>query len=252
MDVGPLPRRSVEDEARPARPSAPEHTASPVPAADPTAGSGSVLPGRVPVRPDSRLRRAADLVGAALLLMVAAPLLVVGAGAVWLAAGRPIFFAHRRVGKGGRPFRCWKLRTMERGAEERLREDPELRRRHRESDFKLPEDDDPRVIPGTEWLRRSHLDELPQLVNVVRGEMSLVGPRPVVREELECYGEEWRTLLSVRPGLAGAWTAEGPRRPPYPERARLELEYVRRAGFVTDVVLLVRNLLALVRRRAGG
>lgn len=243
MDVGPLPRRRREGDGPPPWPA---------PAAGERDEGGGVLPGPVPSDREPRLRRAWDLVGATVLLVVTLPLLAVGMLVVALRAGRPIFFAHRRIGKGGRPFRCWKLRTMEPGAEDRLREDPDLRRRHREGGFKLPAGDDPRVVPGTVWLRRSHVDELPQLLNVLRGEMSLVGPRPVVREELACYGDGWRILLSRRPGLMGAWTAEGPRRPDYPERARLELEYVRRAGFGTDLRILARTLLAPFRRRAGG
>ena len=196
------------------------------------------------------LRRGLDVLGATVLLVVASPLLAVGAAAVWVVSGRPILFGHRRVGKGGRPFRCWKLRTMEPGAEERLERDRELKRRYVENGFKLPHDQDPRVLAGTGWLRRSHVDELPQLLNVIRGDMSLVGPRPLVEEELGLYGEERDLLLSRRPGLAGAWTARRDR-PPYPERARLELEYVRNGGLGTDVGILVRTALAVVGRWVG-
>lgn len=211
-----------------------------------------IVPGPVSAARGSAVRRAVDVIGALGLLVLTFPVLVVGAVRVWWVAGRPVFFAHRRVGRGGAPFWCWKLRTMETGAEERLRRDRELRRRHRDKGFKLPEGEDPRVVPGTEWLRRSHIDELPQLVNVLRGEMSLIGPRPLVREELALYGDEWRILVSRRPGLVGAWTSLGSERPPYPERAELELDYVRRAGLWTDVRIVVRTLTAPFRRRVGG
>lgn len=195
-------------------------------------------------------RRALDVLAATILLVATAPLLVVGAATVWVASGRPILFGHRRVGKGGRPFRCWKLRTMEAGAEERLERDHELKRRYVENGFKLPHDQDPRVLSGTGWLRRTHVDELPQLLNVLRGDMSLVGPRPLVEEELALYGEGRDLLLSRRPGLAGAWTARVDR-PPYPQRARLELEYVRNADLRTDAGILLRTMLAVLRRWTG-
>jgi lipopolysaccharide/colanic/teichoic acid biosynthesis glycosyltransferase len=193
-----------------------------------------------------------EMASAAILLVLGLPVLMVGAAAVWWVAGRPVFFAHRRVGRGGRPFSCWKLRTMQVGAEEALGQDEALRRKHRAQGFKLPESEDPRVIARLEWIRRSHIDELPQLVNVLRGDMSLIGPRPVVHEELACYGSEWTTLVSRRPGVVGAWTAMGRARPPYPERARIEIEYVRGAGLGADLSILLRTLLLPFRRRTRG
>jgi lipopolysaccharide/colanic/teichoic acid biosynthesis glycosyltransferase len=140
---------------------------------------------------------------------------------------------------------------MQADAEERLSRDGELKQRYVREGFKIADGEDPRVLPGMEWLRRTHIDELPQLVNVLRGEMSLVGPRPLVEEELGLYGEGRWTLLSRRPGVTGAWTAQGANRPPYPERARLELEYVRRAGLQTDLAILLRTARVVVGRWIG-
>lgn len=243
MELGSAPRERGERRERGGRPPVSRRTDQ---------EGRDVLPGPIPATGGSGLGRLIDIIGAGALLVLSFPVLAVGMAAVWRASGRPVFFAHRRIGLGGRPFRCWKLRTMETGAEERLREDATLRRRHRANGFKLPEDEDPRVIPGTEWLRRTHVDELPQLLNVLKGEMSLVGPRPVVRDELALYGEAWTVLLSRRPGVVGAWTALGAGRPPYPERAELELDYVRRAGLWTDLAILLRTLTAPFRRRVGG
>ena len=120
--------------------------------------------------------RIADLGGACLLFVLASPLLAAGAALVLVTSGRPALFGHVRVGRRGRPFRCWKLRTMRSDAEELLVADPELRRRYVEHGFKLPSAQDPRVLPGGAWLRRLYVDELPQLWNVIRGDMSLVGP----------------------------------------------------------------------------
>jgi lipopolysaccharide/colanic/teichoic acid biosynthesis glycosyltransferase len=192
-------------------------------------------------------RRALDVVSALILLVATAPLLLGAIGFLALTTGRPVFFGHRRLGRGGRSFRCWKLRTMRVDAEKVLALRPGLRRLHRRNGFKLPASRDPRIVRGGRWLRRSHLDELPQLFNVLVGDMSLVGPRPIVPDELELFGKDAKTLLSVRPGIFGAWTSLGRRRPPYPERARIEVEWVRRRSLATDATILLRSFAVVLR-----
>lgn len=203
-------------------------------------------------RTESVLRRTGDVAGAVLLLGLALPLLALSALAVLVTSGRPVFFGHERLGRHGRPFRCWKLRTMVVGAEDRLREDPSLRRRYVQNGFKIPEEEDPRVTPVGRWLRRRHLDELPQLVNVLNGTMSLVGPRPLVREELSRYGQDAQELLSVKPGIVGEWASRGRARPTYPERAELELRYVRERSPGRDLRILARSVGAVLRGQAEG
>lgn len=198
-------------------------------------------------RAESAGRRAGDLVGAVVLLALCLPVLVAVAAAVLVTSGRPVFFGHERIGRFGRPFRCWKFRTMVADAEERLQEDPDLRRRYLANGFKVPETEDPRITRLGQWLRRRHLDELPQLVNVLNGTMSLVGPRPLVREELSWYGDQVDELLSVRPGMAGEWASRGRGRPGYPERVELELRYVREATVRDDLRILVRTSVAVLR-----
>ncbi|HUE95789.1 MAG TPA: sugar transferase [Longimicrobiaceae bacterium] len=193
------------------------------------------------------LRRALDIASALLLLVLSSPLLLLGAMLVLLGSGRPVFFGHVRVGQGGRSFRCWKLRTMTPGAESWLTNDPMLRERHARNGYKLPTHEDPRVTRVGAWLRRTHIDELPQLVNVLNGTMSLVGPRPIVEEELAHYGGTRSELLTVPPGVVGAWTSRGRRRPPYPERARVELAYLRARSLRGDLRILVETLPVLVR-----
>ena len=153
--------------------------------------------------------RAADVAGALALIVVGAPLILTGAAAVLASGGRPIFFGHVRVGRRGRLFRCWKLRTMHADAEARLHADPELHQRYLRSGYKLPSAQDPRVTSVGRWLRRSYVDELPQLWNVLRGDMSLVGPRPLVPREVELFGEHAPALLDRRPGVFGEWTSRG-------------------------------------------
>ena len=205
------------------------------------------LDGRPALPRESRARRLLEAAGAALLLVLAAPILAAGALLVLFGSGRPVFFGHRRVGRGGRLFRCWKLRTMTPGAELRLVQDGELRARHARNGFKLPIKDDPRVTGVGRFLRRSHIDELPQLLNVLNGTMSLVGPRPVVQEELREYGEDAAELLGAHPGIVGEWTSLGQARPGYPERAAIELHYVRTRSVATDLQLLLRSVPVVLR-----
>jgi lipopolysaccharide/colanic/teichoic acid biosynthesis glycosyltransferase len=132
-------------------------------------------------------------------------------------------------------------------AEAALDEDPALLERHRELGFKLPDDEDPRVTAWGRWLRQTYVDEIPQLFNVLGGSMSLVGPRPVVAEELELYGAGRDLLLSVKPGVFGAWNSLGRTRPPYPERARVELEHLRERTAWGDARILMRSLWAVLQ-----
>jgi lipopolysaccharide/colanic/teichoic acid biosynthesis glycosyltransferase len=203
-------------------------------------------------RPADGVRRAVDVVVALALLVLTAPLLALGMAVVALAAGRPLFFGHERLGKGGKTFRCWKLRTMRVDAEKVLELRPELRRLHRQHDFKLPASRDPRILPGGRWLRRTHLDELPQLFNVLVGDMSLVGPRPIVRDELAHFGKDARVLLSTRPGIFGEWTSRGRSRPAYPERARIEIDWVRRRSLARDLRILLRSVAVVLRGQEEG
>jgi exopolysaccharide production protein ExoY len=193
------------------------------------------------------LKRTADLLGAGAGLVLSLPVLLLLALAVKLSSPGPVFFRHARVGLDGKGFYCYKLRTMVRDAERRLREDPELQARHRQNGFKLPTREDPRVTRLGRFLRRTHLDELPQLWNVFRGEMSLVGPRPIVDEELLHYGDRQREFLSVRPGIFGPWTAQGRCRVDYPERVEVELSYGKAGSATEDLRILVRHLPVLAR-----
>lgn len=188
------------------------------------------------------MKRPLDVVAATVLLVIAAPLLVVAGAAVLILCGRPVLFGHRRIGRRGVPFRCWKLRTMQVDAEEVLVTTPQLHERYVANGYKLPHTADPRLTRIGSFLRRTHIDELPQLVNVLNGTMSLVGPRPIVEDELRNYGERGAELLRVRPGITGEWTSRGRRRPPYPERADLELAYIREHSLRNDARILMRTL----------
>jgi lipopolysaccharide/colanic/teichoic acid biosynthesis glycosyltransferase len=197
-------------------------------------------------------KRILDVTLGLALLLIAAPVILGLALAVGVTSGFPPFYAATRVGKDGLPFRMWKLRSMVKGADAVLRRWRDEGTREGSAyahSYKLR--DDPRVTPLGRLLRKTSLDELPQLWNVVRGDMSLVGPRPIVLEELEKYGTESDLLLSVRPGVTGLWQVEGRNDIDYPRRAHVELDYVARVSLLEDVRLLVRTAPIVLLKRNG-
>jgi lipopolysaccharide/colanic/teichoic acid biosynthesis glycosyltransferase len=194
-------------------------------------------------------KRAFDIVLSLVLLVALAPVLLLLAAAVAVTSGFPVFYGGERVGKDGRPFRMWKLRTMVPNAEAIIEE---WKRKGTEEgliyfqSYKLRKD--PRITPLGRFLRKTSLDELPQLWNVLRGDMSFVGPRPIVEGELEKYGEDADAFLSVRPGVTGLWQVSGRNQIDYPERAYLELDYVRRLSLRQDAAVLLRTVPVLLKR----
>jgi lipopolysaccharide/colanic/teichoic acid biosynthesis glycosyltransferase len=197
------------------------------------------------------LWRLLDVVGAALLLVLLSPLMAALALLVWWKMGRPVFHVQRRVGRAGQLFGLYKFRSMVAGAEDMLRRSPELYQRYVASNFKVPAEEDRRITPLGRLLRRTSLDELPQLWNVLRGDMSLVGPRAVVPEEVAEYGGYARMLLRIRPGLTGLWQVSGRSRIGYPERARMDLQYVGQKSLRKDLQILLRTLPAVMRQRGA-
>lgn len=191
--------------------------------------------------------RAFDLGVALLLLIILAPLLILIAFAILLIDGMPIIFAHRRVGKDGRSFACYKFRTMYADAEQRLErvlaENPALRREWNAS-FKLEQD--PRVTWIGHLLRVTSLDELPQLFNVVAGDMSLVGPRPIIAAEMQRYGRYIGHYLSVKPGLTGVWQISGRSHTSYRRRVAADVLYVRSRALTLNIRILIATIPAVL------
>jgi len=194
------------------------------------------------------LKDALDVVGALLGLLITLPLLAVIAAAVVMDTPGPVFYRQRRIGKGGVPFSAWKFRTMVPGAEAVLAEDGSLRRQFERS-YKLL--DDPRVTRVGRVLRRTSLDELPQLLNVLKGEMSLVGPRPIVEDELAKYGPWERRLLCVKPGLTGLWQVLRHEEPDYAHRVRLDMYYIDHWSLGLDLQILLRTLPSVIAGRGA-
>jgi lipopolysaccharide/colanic/teichoic acid biosynthesis glycosyltransferase len=198
------------------------------------------------------LKRSLDLVGSLALLLALFPLLLLLALWVKLDSPGPVLFAQRRMGRDGVPFPMLKFRSMRPDAEAVLEADVELFRRYLENDYKLPEAEDPRITTAGRILRRTSLDELPQLVNVLAGQMSLVGPRPVVPEQAaEAFGSARGLLLSLKPGITGWWAVSGRAEVQYPERAWIEAEYVRDWSIFRDLSILLRTIPAVILRRGA-
>lgn len=174
--------------------------------------------------------------------------------AIWIYKDSPgsVIFKHTRIGKDGKPFPCYKFRSMCVDAKERLEEllanDAEARAEW-ERDFKLK--NDPRITKSGAFLRKTSLDELPQIFNVLRGEMSLVGPRPIIQEELERYGDNATDYLMVKPGITGMWQVSGRSDIDYAERVALDSWYVRNWSVWLDVMLLWRTFDVVLRRKGA-
>ncbi|WP_255487511.1 sugar transferase [Paludisphaera rhizosphaerae] len=189
-----------------------------------------------------------DVAVAATALFALWPLLIALAGLVRLTSPGPILFRQRRLGLGGEVFWCYKFRTMSADAEHRLRSDAELRSRFQGS-FKLERD--PRLTRFGRFLRKTSLDELPQLFQVLTGHMSLIGPRPIVPEELAKYGEHGEKLLTVKPGLGGYWQANRTGATTYEERVRMDLRYIDERSLLLDVWLILQTFGNAVARRGA-
>ena len=194
------------------------------------------------------MKRTLDVVLAVCGFAVAAPILAVAAMAVWLESGAPVFHRSIRLGRGGRPFIFYKLRSMYPGAEWASRE----LRLLNEVDgpvFKIA--DDPRMTSVGRVLRRTSLDELPQLWNVLRGDMSIVGPRPPLPEEVLEYDDWQLGRLSVRPGLTCYWQIRGRSLINFEDWVRMDLEYIASRGFWTDLKIMVSTIPAVLSGRGA-
>ncbi len=180
------------------------------------------------------------------------PLLVVVALAIYVQDGGPVVFAHKRIGRNGRPFYCLKFRSMAKDAETRLADhlasDPAARAEWAK-DHKLK--NDPRITPLGHFLRKSSLDELPQLFNVLRGEMSLVGPRPIVEAEIPKYGRRFTHYCAVKPGITGLWQVSGRNDVSYRSRVAMDCLYARSKTPALDAWILVATVPAVLARRGS-
>ncbi|MED5562035.1 MAG: sugar transferase [Cyanobacteriota bacterium] len=206
----------------------------------------STLPANALIGQQSRfgrsIKRSGDVLFSLAVISLGSPVFLLLALLVKLSSPGPVFYVQRRVGRDYRHFGCIKFRTMRADADDILANllvKSASMRAEFERDFKIRKD--PRITPIGRFLRRSSLDELPQFLNVLRGEMSLVGPRPIVDKELERYGEFMHEVASVRPGLTGLWQVSGRNNLSYAKRVRLDLAYARGRSFMLDLAIILRT-----------
>lgn len=194
------------------------------------------------------IKRVFDICSSALLLLMSLPLMLLVAAAIVLETRGPALFSHTRIGMGNRPFTLWKFRSMAENSHERLeaylQEHPGLEAEWKAS-HKLK--DDPRVTRVGRILRRTSLDELPQLWNVLRGDMSLIGPRPIVEEEVPKYGSGFELYQSVRPGLTGLWQVSGRSDTSYRRRVELDSRYIREWSVGLDLRIIWKTVGVILR-----
>jgi lipopolysaccharide/colanic/teichoic acid biosynthesis glycosyltransferase len=197
---------------------------------------------------DFVLKRSFDLVCATLLLVVLSPMLALSAAAVWFTSRGPLLYRSVRPGIGGVPFACLKFRTMAFDADRRQ---PELEERNEKSGALFKIRDDPRVTPVGRILRRFSIDELPQLINVLRGEMSLVGPRPLPQRDFDRLDDWHKKRYLVLPGITGLWQVSGRSELDFDDLVRLDFLYLERWSVFLDMTILLKTIPAVVLRRGA-
>jgi exopolysaccharide production protein ExoY len=163
----------------------------------------------------------------------------------------PLIFSQTRIGKDGKKFDIYKFRSMVVNAEDVLKQNDELYKEYVNCGYKLDEGKDPRVTRLGSFIRKTSIDELPQFWNVLKGDMSLVGPRPVIQEELSEYGEKVELFLSVKPGVTGVWTVSGRSDVPYPERTDLELSYLKDLSLRNDCKILIQTFIVVLKKEGA-
>lgn len=198
------------------------------------------------------VKRLIDLMMILILLPIVLPLMIIISILVKLTSRGPVFYGHKRVGQNGKEIKCWKFRSMFKNSAEMLEEilkTDEIRKAEWEKDRKFL--DDPRVTKFGKFLRKTSLDELPQFFNILKGEMSFVGPRPVTREELEKYGDNADYILSVTPGLSGMWQISGRSDTGYEERVYLDTFYIQSWSVWLDIWILIKTVWVVLKGKGA-
>ena len=195
------------------------------------------------------VKRVFDLVISTIGLIILSPIFLILAIIVKLDSKGPVFFAHTRYGKNGKKFKMYKFRTMYENVQDMINDfTPEQMKEWKEN-FKLQ--DDPRITKVGKFLRKTSLDELPQIVNIIKGDLSIIGPRPVIEEELEKYGENKEKFLSVTPGLTGYWQANGRSSTTYEQRMEMELYYIDHISPKLDFKIFFKTIESVIKKEGA-
>ena len=194
-------------------------------------------------------KRVIDVILASVALILLSPLFAIIAIAIKIDSKGPVFFAHKRIGKNGKIIKLYKFRSMVINAEELIKSfTPEQMREYKEN-YKLT--NDPRITKVGKFLRKTSLDELPQLINIINGDLSIIGPRPVVADELEKYGVNKDKFLSVTPGLTGYWAANGRSNTTYEQRMEMELYYIDNLSLKMDIKVFFKTILSVLKKEGA-
>lgn len=194
------------------------------------------------------VKRFFDIMVSGLSIILLSPIFLFIAITIKLDSKGKVFYKHKRIGKDGEYIYLYKFRSMYSDSKERLEEllkDPKIRKEWEEN-FKL--DNDPRITKIGKFLRKTSLDELPQLLNILNGDMSIVGPRPIIDGEIDKYGKNKKKFLSVMPGLTGWWACNGRSCTSYEDRMKLELYYVEHRGIILDLKTIIKTAISVIKR----
>ena len=192
------------------------------------------------------VKRVFDIVCSLIGLIVLSPVFIILSILIKTTSEGPAFFAHKRVGKGGKTIKIYKFRSMVTNAEELIKQFTPEQKAEYEKNFKL--ENDPRVTKVGKFMRKTSLDELPQLINILKGDISVVGPRPVMDVETKIYGNYRDMLLSVKPGLTGFWAASGRSATTYTRRRAMEIYYVKNRSVLLDLKIIFKTFISVFKR----
>lgn len=195
-------------------------------------------------------KRTIDIIGSFLGIIVLSPIFLIVAIAIKMEDPKgKIIFGHKRVGKDGKLFPCLKFRSMFANAEEMKKNFTSAQRKEYAETFKLK--DDPRITKVGKFIRKTSLDELPQLFNILKGDMTIVGPRPIVTDELKYYGEYDKYYMAVKPGLTGLWQVSGRSDTSYDERVELDMEYIKTRNTTKDIYIMIMTVVKVLKREGS-
>lgn len=195
------------------------------------------------------VKRRIDIVLSSIALVLLSPIFIIISIAIKLESKGPVFFGHTRIGKNGKTIKIYKFRSMVQNAEDLIKEfTPEQMKEYKEN-YKLT--NDPRITKVGKFIRKTSLDELPQLINIIKGDLSIIGPRPVVADELKKYEHNIDKFLSVTPGLTGYWATNGRSNTTYEQRMEMELYYIDNISFKMDVKVFFKTIESVIKKEGA-
>ena len=195
------------------------------------------------------IKRFFDIICSGLALILLSPFFLIISILIKLDSKGPVFFVHKRIGKNGKTIGIYKFRTMVSNAEELIKSFTPEQMKEFQENFKL--ENDPRITKIGKFLRKTSLDELPQLINILKGDLAIVGPRPVIKDEVEKYGNNKEKFLSVTPGLTGYWAANGRSTTTYPQRMTMELYYIDNISWKLDIKIILKTFISVIKKEGA-